>query len=99
MDEISLQQYCERNDKTELIHQWSVLENKDFDPSKIGFASHKKIWWVCDRGHKWQAMISDRVKKDAGCPYCTNRKVWPGWNDLASTYPVLAAQWHPTKNG
>ncbi len=99
MENVSLLQYCVRNGRPNLIRQWDLSENRDFDPEKTGFASHKKIWWSCEKGHKWQAMISDRVKKDAGCPYCANRKAWPGFNDLASTYPELAAQWHPKKNG
>ena len=49
MEEISLMRYCEQTGKTALIRQWSVPENKDFDPLKTGFASHKKIWWVCER--------------------------------------------------
>ena len=32
------------------------------------------------------------------CPVCTRRKVLAGENDLATTHPQLAAQWHPTKN-
>ena len=99
MEEIGLRQYCMQNGKEYLIRQWAVPENKDFDPLKTGFASHKKIWWTCEKEHKWQAMISDRVKKDAGCPYCANKKAWKGYNDLASTCPELAAQWHPVKNG
>ena len=63
MEEIGLRQYCMQNGKEYLIRQWAVPENKDFDPLKTGFASHKKIWWTCEKGHKWQAMISDRVKK------------------------------------
>ena len=99
MEEISLQQYCIQNGKEYLTRQWDVPENKDFDPLRTGFASHKKIWWTCEKGHRWQAMISDRVKKDAACPYCANRRAWKGFNDLASTSPELAAEWHPTKNG
>ena len=34
-----------------------------------------------------------------GCPYLTNDAVWVGFNDLATTHPEVAAQWHPTKNG
>jgi len=33
-----------------------------------------------------------------GCPVCANRRIVPGENDLATTHPELAAQWHPTKN-
>lgn len=28
-----------------------------------------------------------------------NRKILPGFNDLATTNPDIAAEWHPTKNG
>ena len=32
------------------------------------------------------------------CPYCTGKKVLPGFNDLATLEPKIAA-WHPTLNG
>lgn len=35
----------------------------------------------------------------SGCPYCAGRKVLPGFNDLATLEPKVAAQWHPTLNG
>ena len=92
MDEMSLRQFCLRNHKEYLTDQWNLPENEGFDPDRTGYASHKKIWWHCDKGHKWQAMISDRVTKDVGCPYCANRKVLEGYNDLASTCPELASQ-------
>ena len=34
-----------------------------------------------------------------GCPYCANRKVLPGFNDLATAAPLVAKQWHETLNG
>ena len=34
-----------------------------------------------------------------GCPYCAGRRVLPGFNDLATLFPQVAAQWHPTLNG
>ena len=34
-----------------------------------------------------------------GCPYCVNKKVLVGFNDLASIEPKIAAEWHPTLNG
>lgn len=38
--------------------------------------------------------------RGAGCPYCTGRKVvHPGFNDLASKAPAVAAQWHPVLSG
>ena len=33
------------------------------------------------------------------CPYCSGQKVLPGFNDLATVAPEIAAQWHPVLNG
>ena len=50
------------------------------------------------KGHEWNAVIASRTK-GSGCPVCSNKKVLTGYNDLATTYPELATEWHPTKNG
>lgn len=44
-------------------------------------------------------MIAQRVQRGDGCPYCANRKVLPGFNDLATAAPLVAKQWHETLNG
>ena len=31
-------------------------------------------------------------------PYCGDRKVLKGYNDLAATHPDIAAMWHPRMN-
>lgn len=43
-------------------------------------------------------MIASRAN-GTGCPYCTNKKVLAGFNDLATVEPRIAAEWHPTLNG
>ena len=58
----------------------------------------RKVWWRCEKGHSWQATIASRTS-GCGCPVCANRKILPGFNDLATTHPALAAEWHPIKNG
>ncbi|MBQ8623595.1 MAG: zinc-ribbon domain-containing protein [Oscillospiraceae bacterium] len=37
--------------------------------------------------------------KGRGCPYCSGKKILSGYNDLATTNPNLATEWHPDKNG
>ena len=37
-------------------------------------------------------------RKNRGCPYCSGNKVLVGFNDLYTTHPELATQWHPTRN-
>ena len=43
--------------------------------------------------------IAFHTTREQGCPYCSNRKVLQGYNDLATVAPDVAAQWHPTLNG
>lgn len=33
------------------------------------------------------------------CPICAGKEILIGYNDLASQYPQLALEWHPTYNG
>ena len=47
---------------------------------------------------EWQSTLKDRIN-GRGCPYTSNKKVWPGYNDLETLYPEIAKEWHPTKNG
>lgn len=81
----------------ELARQWSP-KNQGLTPNEVLPGSHKMVWWRCEKGHQWQAMVKSRVA-GAGCPVCANKKVRAGYNDLTVTHPGLAAQWHPTKNG
>lgn len=81
-----------------LARQWHPAKNGSLTPQQFTAASHHKAWWRCEKGHEWQAEIKSRVQ-GAGCPVCAGRQVQPGENDLATRDPVLAAEWHPTKNG
>lgn len=42
-------------------------------------------------------MRSTRV--DDSCPYCKDRKLLRGYNDLATAYPELVAEWDFERNG
>jgi len=35
----------------------------------------------------------------SGCPYCSGKKAFAGFNDLATANPTPATEWHPTLNG
>ncbi len=53
--------------------------------------------WKCYLGHIYRAKVAHR-SAGSGCPYCANRKVLPGFNDLLTTHPQIAAQafeWDP----
>ena len=83
-----------------LMKDWNFEKNEKlgFYPDKISYGSAQKVWWVCKKGHEWMATPAHR-KGGTGCPYCSNRKIIAGENDLATLNPRLASEWHPTKNG
>lgn len=81
----------------ELASEWAE-ENKPLTPEDVGQYSHKKVWWRCGNGHVWQAKVYSRVWHQSGCPYCTNRKVLTGFNDLRTKAPDIADQWHQELN-
>lgn len=82
-----------------LAKEWHPTKNGALTPDHIAPASNRKVWWICDKGHEYQAVVSTRTQRNGGCPYCANKRVLPGFNDLATKYPEIAAQWHPTMNG
>ena len=78
--------------------EWHPTKNDSLTPEQVAPASSKKVWWICDKGHEYQATVASRTQRNGGCPYCANTKVLPGFNDLATLYPHVASQWHPTLN-
>ena len=85
--------------RPDLMKQWDSEKNT-LNPGEVTVASHDKAWWKCELGHSWQAMVFSRTREQsARCPYCTGRKVLPGFNDLATLKPELAEQWYQPLNG
>ena len=82
------------------MQEWDFIKNSElgYSPDSFSRGSSKKVWWKCKQGHEWEALISSR-SRGCGCPYCSNRKVLKGFNDLATLFPDLAIEWHPLKNG
>ena len=84
--------------RPDLAAQWHPTKNGLLTPTDVMAGSDRKVWWRCDKGHEWETTIARR-SSGSRCPYCSNKAVLPGFNDLATTHPDLARQWHPTKNG
>lgn len=84
----------------ELSREWHPVKNGDLTPDKIGGHSPLKVWWLCPKGHEYQASVGNRNRpsKGRGCPYCSGRKDLTK-ESLAILYPELAKEWHPKKNG
>lgn len=83
----------------QLAAQWDAEKNGSLTPEAVSPNSNRRVWWRCEKGHAYCAVIAYRAQSSSGCPYCTNRKVLPGFNDLATLEPAVAKEWHPTLNG
>lgn len=82
----------------ELSSEFDLEKNSPLTPATVLGGGVTKMWWVCPESHSYQSSISKRLS-GRGCPVCSNRKIVPGINDLATTNPALAAEWHPSMNG
>ncbi len=75
-----------------LKSEW--LENSNGDIYNIFSNSNDIIEWICRKCHRnFKAKISNRAENDKCCPYCSNRKLIKGINDLATTHPHLIKEW------
>lgn len=81
----------------QLVEEWDYTKNSSLLPKLVTYGSDKKVWWICSEGHSFQATISNRCNGKS-CPYCSNTKVLKGYNDLASQYPDIAAEWDYNRN-
>ena len=99
MGKIMLHDYCKMNNLEYILREWHPTKNGGLKPTDVSFGSGKQVWWKCSQGHEWEAKIANRTKLSAnGCPYCSNRRVLVGYNDLATIHPEVVKEWHPTRN-
>ena len=91
----------------DLAKEWNYDKN-DLLPSEVRPQSNKTVWWRCSKheNHEWEQTIASRTRGyeknttgEHGCPYCNNRKLLKGFNDLQTLYPDLAKEWNEEKNG
>lgn len=81
-----------------IADQWHPMHNGSLTPQQVTPGAHKKVWWLGDCGHEWEAVIKNRASGKASCPVCCGQRILVGFNDLATTYPDVASEWHETKN-
>ena len=84
----------------DVASQWHPTLNGDLKPSEVVAGSQKRAWWKCDKGpdHEWETTVVKRTTYGRGCGFCANQKA-SVTNSLASLFPEIASEWHPTKNG
>lgn len=81
----------------DLAKEWDYEKNAPLKPDDVSAGSQKKVWWNGKCGHSWNSLVCNRVRWP-GCPYCSNKKVLAGFNDLATTNPELLKEWDYQSN-
>ena len=81
----------------EMAKEWDYVKNIE-TPEKTLPHSNKKCFWICPKGHSYEASPTQRVSKNTGCPICSGQKVLAGFNDFATAYPALLEYWDYSKN-
>ena len=98
----SLYDYCmEHEDKKYLLDEWDYEKNESelgLSPKDVARGSSKKVWWKCEKGHEYEAVIGVKMTQGTGCPYCSGHRVLKGFNDLCTTHPELLKEWNYEKN-
>ena len=87
------------NNYPDLLKFWDFKKNNPITPKTISYGSDRKVWWICSNNsnHIYDCSVSNKVH-GRGCPYCSGQKIHES-NSLAKNKPLVAKQWHPTKNG
>jgi very-short-patch-repair endonuclease len=90
----------------QVVTQWHPTKNGNLKPEDYTFGSDKKVWWICPNTcshgciHEWLTAIKCRCRTKSGCPYCCSPiKQMCEHMSILYTYPDVAKEWHPTKNG
>ena len=60
--------------RPDLVDEWHSKKNGSLTPYSIGAGSNRKVWWICSKGHEWEARICDRAISNNNCPVCSIRR-------------------------
>lgn len=89
------------DEKLAITHQ-DILDQWDYErniitPMEITAGSTKKVFWICENGHKYAQAVGEHVN-GSRCPICSGKQVLKGYNDLQTLYPYIAKDWDYEKN-
>lgn len=90
----------------EIAAEWHPSANAPVTPSAVSAASQSSVWWLCETcGNEWRTSPSHRTRRGSGCPPCSTARRSQSASrpeagfSLLDLHPVLAAEWHDTRNG
>lgn len=82
----------------EAAKKWDYSKNYPLTPEHISKGSQQKFWFICNKkNHSYDVRVGEIVKKNHICPFCMGKRIDKS-NSLATLFPEIASEWHPTKN-
>lgn len=83
-----------------VAREWHGAKNGNITPADVTAQANKSFFWQCAKSphHIWKARVANRTTRGSGCPYCAG-KIASRENNLRSTHPAIAKEWHASKNG
>lgn len=81
----------------EIADQWSTENEPEALDKTTG--SPSKAWWYCPvyKCH-YEKEIHGKINAPQSCSVCHGSTVFPGFNDLQTVRPDIAAEWSPENN-
>ena len=87
----------------EIAKEWDYEKNYPKTPADVFPGNNTTwYWWKCDKGHSYKAKLNNKTSlaNQTKCPYCSNNKVLPGYNDLETWcrekgFDVLIREYSP----
>jgi hypothetical protein len=69
----------------EISKEWHPTKNDDLKVDEVSYGSNKIVWWLCSKGHDYDASIEKRtrIKEPTSCPECSNQSSSPEFRILA----------------
>ena len=84
----------------EIAKEWDYKMNNPITPDMVSFGAVKKYYWKCPVcNNSYLTSVNQRTNLKSGCPYCSNHKVMPGFNDFETKYPDISKEWDYEGNG
>lgn len=89
--------YCLQHGLLDIYKEYDQIKNS-CSINKWFPKTDKKVWWKCPQGHSYRAAIRNRIIGKTKCPYCMNKKLLKGFNDLKTLFPEIADEFDIIKN-
>ena len=83
--------------RPDIAKQWNSKKNANLTSKDVTENSGKKVWWICSKGHEWEASVGQRTKLNSGCPYCSGQRATQE-NCLETNFPIVAKEWNYKRN-